>query len=153
MNKNTDKHLNELLELASKFQNTATRTASSQLIVHGTRLTRKENKTILYLCDGAVEACPKTSCYKRGHECRHTTDITHALNPEPRNFVPDEQGTLWEVEGEPSAIVCLCSRIVRERASVYFIRRRFTGCRSASRKSLPQNSCKNVMASPPLPLE
>ena len=30
---------------------------------------------ILYLCDGAVEACPKTSCYKRGHECCHTTTL------------------------------------------------------------------------------
>lgn len=52
--------------------------------------------TVLYLCDGAVEDCPKTSCYKRGHECRHTTDVAHALNPEPRNLVPDGQGNLWE---------------------------------------------------------
>lgn len=52
--------------------------------------------TVLYLCDGSVEDCPKTSCYKRGHECRHTTDIAHALNPEPRNLIPDEQGNLWE---------------------------------------------------------
>lgn len=100
MNKNTDKHLNELLELARKFQNMATGTASSQLIVHSTKLTRKGNKTILYLCDGAVEACPKTGCYKRGHECRHTTDATHALNPEPRNLIPDEQGNLWETSPE-----------------------------------------------------
>lgn len=56
--------------------------------------------TVLYLCDGAVETCPKTSCYKRGHECRHTTDVTHALNPEPHNLVPDEQGNLWEVSPE-----------------------------------------------------
>lgn len=52
--------------------------------------------TVLYLCDGAVEDCTKTSCYKRGHECHHTTDVTHALNPEPRNLVPDGQGNLWE---------------------------------------------------------
>ena len=56
--------------------------------------------TVLYLCDGAVETCPKTSCYKRGHECRHTTDTTHALNSEPRNLIPDEQGNLWEVAPE-----------------------------------------------------
>mgnify|MGYP001050599613 CR=1 FL=1 len=44
----------------------------------------------LYLCDGAVESCTKTGCYKRGHECRHTTDVTHALNSEDkRHFVPD----------------------------------------------------------------
>lgn len=47
--------------------------------------------TVLYLCDGAVEACPKTSCYKRGHECCHTTDVTHALNLEPRNLIPEEK--------------------------------------------------------------
>ncbi len=56
--------------------------------------------TVLYLCDGAVEACPKTSCYKRGYECRHTTDVIHTLNPEPHNLVPDEQGNLWEVSPE-----------------------------------------------------
>ena len=56
--------------------------------------------TVLYLCDGSVEDCPKTSCYKRGHECRHTTDVTHALNPEPRNLVPDGQGNLWETSPE-----------------------------------------------------
>ena len=50
--------------------------------------------TVLYLCDGAVED------YKRGHECRHTTDVTHALNPEPRNLVPDGQGNLWETSPE-----------------------------------------------------
>lgn len=53
--------------------------------------------TVIYLCDGAVEACSKTSCYKRGLECRHTTDITHAMNSEPRNLIPDEHGNLWEV--------------------------------------------------------
>lgn len=52
----------------------------------------------LYLCDGAVESCTKTGCYKRGHECRHTTDVTHALNSEDkRHFVPDGDGNLWEV--------------------------------------------------------
>ena len=56
--------------------------------------------TVLYLCDGAVEACPKTSCYKRGRECRHTTNAVHALNSEPRNLVSDEQGNLWEVSPE-----------------------------------------------------
>lgn len=56
--------------------------------------------TILYLCDGDVPACGKNECYKRGGECRHTTDVTHALNSEPRNLIPDEQGNLWEVSPE-----------------------------------------------------
>lgn len=56
--------------------------------------------TILYLCDGVIPACRKDECYKRGGECRHTTDADHALNPEPRNLVPDEQGNLWETSPE-----------------------------------------------------
>ena len=52
--------------------------------------------TILYLCDGDIPTCRKDECYKRGGECRHTTDADHALNPEPRNLVPDEQGNLVE---------------------------------------------------------
>ena len=66
--------------------------------VYAASAAKQAKKTILYLCDGAVESCRKTSCYKRGHECRHTTDEAHALNPEPRNLVPDDQGNLWEVD-------------------------------------------------------
>lgn len=55
----------------------------------------------LYLCDGNVEMCSKTGCYKRGFECRHTTDVAHAINPEGRRrFVPDGAGNLWETESE-----------------------------------------------------
>ena len=57
---------------------------------------KQKKKAILYLCDGTVESCRKTSCYKRGRECRHTTDADHALTSEPRHLVPDEQGNLWE---------------------------------------------------------
>ena len=54
---------------------------------------------VLYLCDGNVETCSKTGCYKRGWECRHTTNVAHAINPEgSRRFVPDEAGNLWEIE-------------------------------------------------------
>lgn len=54
---------------------------------------------VLYLCDGNVETCSKTGCYKRGRECRHTTDIAHAINPESsRRFVSDEAGSLWEID-------------------------------------------------------
>lgn len=57
-----------------------------------------ENRNVFFLCDGAVEGCPKTNCYKVGNECRHTSDENHALNSEPHNFVPDEEGNLWETE-------------------------------------------------------
>ncbi len=56
---------------------------------------------VLYLCDGNVENCSKTGCYKRGRECRHTTNAAHAINPEgSRRFVPDEAGNLWEINDE-----------------------------------------------------
>lgn len=55
----------------------------------------------LYLCDGNVENCGKQNCYKRGFECRHTSDEAHAINPsETRRFVLDEEGTLWETTVE-----------------------------------------------------
>ena len=56
--------------------------------------------TTLYLCDGEIPSCGKDECYKRGRECRHTTDAAHALNPGPHNLVPDEQGNLWEESPE-----------------------------------------------------
>ncbi len=56
---------------------------------------------ILYLCDDNVETCSKTGCYKRGWECRHTTDVAHAINLEgSRRFVPDQAGNLWETNDE-----------------------------------------------------
>lgn len=39
----------------------------------------KEGK-IFYLCDGKVPECPKTRCYQHGNECRHTSNIEHAIN-------------------------------------------------------------------------
>lgn len=61
---------------------------------------------VLYLCDGAVETCQKTSCYKRGHECCHTTDEAHAINPkDKRRFVPDGDGNLWEVSSESEDVL------------------------------------------------
>lgn len=59
---------------------------------------KQTNKSVLFLCDGAVGSCPKTNCYKRSGECRHTLNKNHALNSEPHNFLPDEAGNLWEAE-------------------------------------------------------
>lgn len=56
--------------------------------------------TSLYLRDGEIPTCGKDECYKRGCECHYTTDVTHALNPEPRKLAPDEQGNLWEESPE-----------------------------------------------------
>lgn len=38
---------------------------------------RKEKR--LYLCDGTVEGCKKTMCYKNGGECHHTSDPGHSM--------------------------------------------------------------------------
>lgn len=37
---------------------------------------------VFYLCDGNVPNCEKNKCYKNCEEepCRHTTDISHAVN-------------------------------------------------------------------------
>lgn len=60
---------------------------------------------ILYLCDDNVETCSKTGCYKRGWECRHTTDVAHAINLEgSRRFVPDQAGNLWETNDEQGVV-------------------------------------------------
>ena len=52
--------------------------------------------TIFYLCDGDIPTCRKDECYKRGGECRHTTD---AIKPEkkPPLTVGSSQGRLCVV--------------------------------------------------------
>lgn len=35
---------------------------------------------VFYLCDGEVEKCKKTRCYKNGGDCNYTTNISHAKN-------------------------------------------------------------------------
>ena len=37
-------------------------------------------QSIMYLCDGKVTECRKTNCYLDGGFCRHTSDISHAIN-------------------------------------------------------------------------
>lgn len=100
MNKNTNQLLDEAIALIEQNPNFRTGTSASHPFVYGTRAPAKRSKAILYLCDGDVPTCRKDECYKRGGECRHTTDATHALNPEPRNLVQDDQGSLWETSPE-----------------------------------------------------
>lgn len=39
------------------------------------------SKKVLYLCDGYKPECNKRTCYKeKSGECRHTSDIAHAIN-------------------------------------------------------------------------
>lgn len=99
MNKNADCLVKEAIDMIEQNSNMLIGTSASHMIIWATR-SRGKNKTILYLCDGEVPTCRKDECYKRGGECCHTTDTTHALNQEPRNLVPDEQGKLWETAPE-----------------------------------------------------
>lgn len=51
---------------------------------------------IFYLCDGERENCKKRNCYKNGGDCRHTTDISHAMNFERRGKC--KNGSFYEKE-------------------------------------------------------
>ena len=44
------------------------------------QLSQESDRKVFYLCDGNVPECKKTFCYQNGGECRHTSDIKHALN-------------------------------------------------------------------------
>lgn len=39
----------------------------------------------LFLCDGKVEGCLKTNCFKQGGVCYRTTDVQHAVNFQKRS--------------------------------------------------------------------
>jgi hypothetical protein len=56
----------------------------------------KQVKRIFYLCDGERENCKKRNCYKNGGDCRHTTDISHAMNFERRGKY--KNGSFYEKE-------------------------------------------------------
>ena len=68
---------------------------------------------VLYLCDGNVETCSKTGCYKRGWECRHTTDAAHVIN---RRAVAGLFLTKQETFGRP-----MMNRGCSASAAPYFI--------------------------------
>lgn len=39
-----------------------------------------DKEKVFYLCDGEVENCKKTRCYKNDGDCNHTSNIKHAKN-------------------------------------------------------------------------
>lgn len=51
---------------------------------------------VFYLCDGERENCKKRTCYKNGGNCRHTTNINHAMNFERR--AESENASFFEKE-------------------------------------------------------
>ena len=62
-----------------------------------------ENK-VTYLCDGEVESCKKSHCYKKiADGCRRTYDINHAINFEKMKsgyYREKENGKTWQEECE-----------------------------------------------------
>lgn len=40
----------------------------------------EDTKKIFFICDGDVPECKKTGCYKRGGECKWTSDVRHAVS-------------------------------------------------------------------------
>lgn len=47
-----------------------------------------ETVKVFYLCDGNVETCKRTHCYKEGGPCSHTQNDAHALTTgDSKDFV------------------------------------------------------------------
>lgn len=51
---------------------------------------------VMYLCDGEKPDCEKIHCYKNMSDglCRHTSDITHAVNFKKKVY--EEHIRYWE---------------------------------------------------------
>lgn len=43
-------------------------------------MVEENEEKVFYLCDGEVENCKKTMCYKNNGPCNYTSDISHAKN-------------------------------------------------------------------------
>lgn len=39
-----------------------------------------DQEKVFFLCDGKVDGCIRRNCFAYGGECRHTTDVKHAIN-------------------------------------------------------------------------
>ena len=53
----------------------------------------KDPKTIFYLCDGMVQGCSKSNCYRYGGQCYKTSNVQHAIEEHPGNVILKEYGT------------------------------------------------------------
>lgn len=54
---------------------------------------------ILYLCDGNVDSCRKTACYKNGGPCRHTVKQE---NSKTHVILTDKTLSRFEKKAHPS---------------------------------------------------
>ena len=69
----------------------------------------------MYLCDGEVETCTKTGFYKNGWDCRHTSNIDHALNPaNKRKFIVSKFGDLWEIDDKQVDVLDHIPNVIME---------------------------------------
>lgn len=53
-------------------------------------------RKVFFLCNGQKRDCKKRCCYKNGGDCRHTSDINHALNFERKGRY--KNGSFYEKE-------------------------------------------------------
>lgn len=63
--------------------------------------------TILYICD-------RKRCINCNEDCKHTTDVKHAINPifEKSRFRKNENGDWWEIDDEGKGL-CKDSKRIR----------------------------------------
>lgn len=54
-------------------------------------------RKVFYLCNGQKDDCQKGNCYRNGGNCRHTSDINHALNFEIKGSYKNG-GSFYEKE-------------------------------------------------------
>lgn len=59
-----------------------------------------EGKRIFYLCDGKVESCNKTLCYKFDGPCKHTENVSHAINGENEREYANLGDCIFEIPKE-----------------------------------------------------
>ena len=69
---------------------------------------RKIDETIFYLCDGEVEGCSKSTCYKIHPECEHACQYTQNIN-HARNFArlkKDKKSPVYtKIYEKPPAVI------------------------------------------------
>ena len=54
---------------------------------------------ILYLCDGNVESCRKSECYKKGGKCKHTLHRENSLT----NIIPSNKNlSRFDIKKHPT---------------------------------------------------
>ena len=65
---------------------------------------KEKTPEIFYVCNGEMEGCTKTLCYKNGGWCDHTSDINAAANFEKKGSLFYEKGGYFKERNIPSGL-------------------------------------------------